>query len=85
MKYFLVENRKIKLNPEWQYEEPEYIKSVEKLMDRMDQIQNETLKQELIGNMIKCHTILINNCEKIFTKMYLKGYGNAVYRIKNKK
>lgn len=85
MRYFLVENKKIKINSDWQYEQPAYIKSIERLVDTMDQVENEKLKQKLIGQVIKCQELLAQDCEKIFTKMYLKGYGNAIYRIKKKK
>lgn len=85
MKYFLVREEKISLNEKWKYEDTKYLESLQKFMDKIDQIHDEELQNEVVFQMLECERILTKTSEKMFTKMFLKGYRNAIYGIKKKK
>lgn len=84
MKYFLVGKEKVNINEKWKYENAKYLESLQKFMDKIDRIGDEELQNEVVFQMLECDRILTKTSEKMFTKMFLKGYRNAIYGIKKK-
>lgn len=49
---------------EWKEKNPEYIKSLEKFLDIVDNVDNEKLKLDIIYQMLKCDEILTRIAEE---------------------
>lgn len=52
----------------WKNKNDEYLKSVQRFLDRADNIKEEKLKQSVIGAMLKCDEILTKLAEEEIKK-----------------
>lgn len=50
--------------PAWKYENKQYLVELERFLDKVDNIENEKLKEDIIYQMHKCDDILTKICEK---------------------
>jgi len=66
-------NINMKIDKEWKKESKEYLKEVQKFLDKVDNIENEELKNEIIIQMLKCDNELTKLAEKKFKKYYEQG------------
>lgn len=58
----------------WKERNPEYIKCLQKFLDRVDNVEDEQLKMDIIGQMLKCDNILTRLAEKEFERLKIKKY-----------
>ena len=64
-------------NREWKEKNKEYLMHVQSFLDRVDNIENEGLKRDIITQMLKCDSILTKLAEEEFIKQYKKGQKEA--------
>ena len=66
-------------NREWKEKNKEYLMHVQSFLDKVDNIENEGLKRDIITQMLKCDSILTKLAEEEFIKQYKKGQANEFY------
>lgn len=66
-------NINMKIDKEWKKESKEYLKEIQKFLDKADNIENEELKNEIIIQMLKCDDELTKLAEKKFKEYYEQG------------
>ncbi len=64
-------------NREWKEKNKEYLMHVQSFLDKVDNIENEGLKRDIITQMLKCDSILTKLAEEEFIKQYKKGQKEA--------
>ena len=64
-------------NREWKEKNKEYLMHVQSFFDKVDNIENEGLKRDIITQMLKCDSILTKLAEEEFIKQYKKGQKEA--------
>lgn len=64
-------------NREWKGKNKEYLMHVQSFLDKVDNIENEGLKRDIITQMLKCDSILTKLAEEEFIKQYKKGQKEA--------
>ena len=64
-------------NREWKEKNKEYLMHVQSFLDKVDNIENEGLKKDIITQMLKCDSILTKLAEEEFVKQYKKGQKEA--------
>ena len=64
-------------NREWKEKNKEYLMHVQSFLDKVDNIENEGLKRDIITQMLKCDSILTKLAEEEFIKQYKKGLKEA--------
>ena len=64
-------------NREWKEKNKEYLMHVQSFLDKVDNIENEGLKRDIITQMQKCDSILTKLAEEEFIKQYKKGQKEA--------
>lgn len=64
-------------NREWKEKNKEYLMHVQSFLDKVDNIENEGLKKDIITQMLKCDSILTKLAEEEFIKQYKKGQKEA--------
>ena len=76
---FSKKNKNIYLsnNREWKENNKEYLMHVQSFLDKVDNIENEGLKRDIITQMLKCVSILTKLAEEEFIKQYKKGQKEA--------
>lgn len=60
-------------NREWKEKNSEYLMNVQSFLDKVDNVENEGLKKDIIAQMLKCDAILTELAEEEFIKQYEKG------------
>lgn len=48
----------MEVNNKWKEENQRYINAMQAFLDKVDNVNDENLKQEIIGKMLKCDKIL---------------------------
>lgn len=66
-------NINMKIDKEWKKESKEYLKEIQKFLDKADNIENQELKNEIIIQMLKCDDELTKLAEKKFKEYYEQG------------
>lgn len=66
-------NKCMNINKDWKKEYKEYLKEVEKFLDKAENIEDEELKRDIIIQMLKCDEILTKIAEQEFKKYYEQG------------
>lgn len=66
-------NINMKIDKEWKKESKEYLRELQKFLDKVDNIENEELKNEIIIQMLKCDDELTKLAEKKFKEYYEQG------------
>lgn len=64
-------------NKDWKEKNKNYLKELQNFFDKADNIENNNLKQKIIGQMLKCDDILTKIAESRFEEFYKLGYKNA--------
>lgn len=72
LKKFIINN-----NRNWKEKNRSYLKELQNFFDKADNIEDQTLKQNIIGQMLKCDAILTKLAESRFKEFYELGYYNA--------
>ena len=73
----MLKKYKIKNNRSWKEKDRNYLKELQNFFDKADNIEDQTLKQNIIRQMLKCDDILTQLAENRFKKYYKLGYYNA--------
>lgn len=64
-------------NKDWKEKNKIYLKELQNFFDKADNIEDNNLKQKIIGQMLKCDDILTKIAESRFEEFYKLGYKNA--------
>ena len=64
-------------NRDWKEKNKIYLKELQNFFDKADNIEDNNLKQKIIGQMLKCDDILTKIAESRFEEFYKLGYKNA--------
>lgn len=67
----------IDTNKEWKESNKTYLREIQNFLDKADNIQDNELKQKIIGQMLRCDNILTQIAENRFLEFYELGYKNA--------
>jgi len=73
------ENREWK---NWKSQNKRYLVELEKFLDKVDSIDDEEIKREMIMQMLKIDNELTISAEEMFEKIYKRGIEDA--KTKNK-
>ncbi len=57
----------------WKEKNKDYLKELQSFLDKADNIEDESLKKKIIGQMLKCDDILTKLAEEEFIKFYKSG------------
>ena len=71
MKY--TNNTVIQIDKNWKKRNEIYLNSIQKFLDKVANIQNEELREEVIIQMLKCDEELTKMAEKKFQEYYEQG------------
>ena len=61
----------------WKESNKIYLREIQNFLDKADNIQDNELKQKIIGQMLRCDNILTQMAENRFLEFYELGYKNA--------
>ncbi len=61
----------------WKEKNEKYLVEIQKFLDKVENIEDEELKQSLIYQMLKCDEILTNISKEMFNMYYIKGREEA--------
>ena len=61
----------------WKEKDKEYLKELQSFLDKADNITDIELKKKIIGQMLRCDSILTKLAEAQFEKFYNLGYKKA--------
>ncbi len=64
-------------NKEWKEKNKIYLKELQNFFDKADNIEDNELKQLIIGQMLRCDNVLTKIAESRFQEFYKLGYKNA--------
>ena len=64
-------------NKDWKEKNKNNLKELQNFFDKADNIEDNNLKQKIIGQMLKCDDILTKIAESRFEEFYKLGYKNA--------
>ena len=64
-------------NKNWKEKNKKYLKELQIFFDKADNITDEKLKRNIIGQMLRCDDILTKIAENRFQAFYKLGYKNA--------
>lgn len=56
----------------------EYLRELQKFLDRADNIKEQELKEDIIKQMLKCDNLLTELAERAFQDCYKKGYTDSI-------
>ena len=73
----MLRNYRIEDNRNWKEKNRDYLKELQNFFDKADNIEDNNLKQKIIGQMLKCDDILTKIAESRFEEFYKLGYKNA--------
>ena len=66
-------NINMKIDKEWKKESKQYLSELQKFLDKVDNIENKELKNNIIIQMLKCDDELTKLAEKKFKEYYEQG------------
>ena len=69
--------KEIQLDRCWKEKNKEYLRELQNFLDKADNIDDESLKQKVIAQMLKCDDKLTKLAEIEFKKIYKLGYMDA--------
>lgn len=61
------------LDLSWKTQNDTYLCEIQKFLDKVDNIENEALKQDIINQMLRCDYVLTNLSQNMFDFYYKKG------------
>ena len=56
-------------NNNWKNKNKQYLFEIQKLMDIIDNVENESLKREIIGQVLRCDKYLTDLAEKVMSEL----------------
>lgn len=63
----------------------EYMRELQRFLDRADNIKEQELKEDIIKQMLKCDNLLTKLAERAFLECYKKGYKDSIKENKMEK
>ena len=69
------------MNREWKNKNEEYLRELQKMLDIIDNVKDEDLKDRIIKQCLKCDNILTEISEDLFYLYYIKGKEEVKRRI----
>lgn len=66
-------NINMEINEDWKKESKEYLKELQKFLDKAENIENKELKNEIIIQMLKCDDELTKLANKKIKQSYEQG------------
>lgn len=69
------------MNREWKNKNEEYLRELQKMLDIIDNVEDEDLKDRIIKQCLKCDNILTEISEDLFYLYYIKGKEEVKRRI----
>ena len=66
-------NKDMNINRSWKNMNKSYLKELQSFLDKAENIENETLKKDVIFQMLKCDEILTKIAEEKFNEYYELG------------
>ena len=67
----------LKDNKDWKEKNKKYLRELQSFFDKADNIEDEKLRNTIIGQMLRCDDILTQIAENRFQEFYKLGYRNA--------
>lgn len=67
----------MKQNKDWKEKNKKYLKELQTFFDKADNIEDEELRNKIIGQMLRCDEVLTEIAERRFEKFFKLGYKNA--------
>ena len=61
------------MNREWKNKNEEYLRELQKMLDIIDNVEDEDLMDRIIKQCLKCDNILTEISEDLFYLYYIKG------------
>ena len=62
---------------DWKEKNKKYLRELQSFFDKADNIEDEKLRNKIIGQMLRCDDILTQIAENRFQEFYKLGYRNA--------
>ena len=69
----IINNINMKIQEDWKKESKKYLTEMQKLLDKLENIDNEELRKEIIIQILKCDQELTKLAEKKFKEYYNQG------------
>ncbi len=69
----IINNINMKIQEDWKKESKKYLTEMQKLLDKLENIENEELRKEIIIQILKCDQELTKLAEKKFKEYYNQG------------
>lgn len=66
-------NINMKIEKDWKMKNEEYLIEIQKFLDKVDNIEDETLRKEIIIQMLRCDEELTKIAEEKFQEYYEQG------------
>lgn len=66
-------NINMKIEKDWKMKNEEYLIEIQKFLDKVDNIEDETLRKEIIIQMLRCDEKLTKIAEEKFQEYYEQG------------
>ena len=66
----IINNINMKIQEDWKKESKKYLTEMQKLLDKLENIENEELRKEIIIQILKCDQELTKLAEKKFKEYY---------------
>ena len=66
-------NINMKIEKDWKMQSKEYLIEIQKFLDKVDNIESETLRKEIIIQMLRCDEELTKIAEEKFQEYYEQG------------
>ena len=73
MNSIILNNIIMKIEKDWKMKSKEYLIEIQKFLDKVDNIENETLRKEIIIQMLRCDEELTKIAEEKFQEYYEQG------------
>ena len=64
----------VQIDREWKEKNKEYIRELERFLDRSDAIKDESTRLAIVAQMLKCDEVLTKICEEKLLESYNEGY-----------
>lgn len=69
----IINNINMKIQEDWKKESKKYLTEMQKLLDKLENIENEELRKEIVIQILKCDQELTKLAEKKFKEYYNQG------------
>ena len=69
----IINNINMKIQEDWKKESKKYLTEMQKLLDKLENIENEELRKEIIIQILKCDQELTKLAEKNLKNIIIRG------------